>query len=175
MIKPKFEWHLEKRNLQELVAYEKNARVLGERMHMLLSNSLSKFGMAEKPVVNSDNIIIGGHQRIQILIEQGATYCECWFPDSKLSEKEAEEFNILLNKLSGDWDHDILGNMYDISDLLTYGFDEDDLGLGKAEKPEKKVKAVISFEFADKETMLAYLSKCEEIASESSAKMKVRG
>ena len=168
-------WHLEKRNLQELVAYEKNARTLGERMHMLLSESLSEFGLAQVPVVNLDNTIISGHQRIEILIEQGETECDCSFPDRLLSEKEVEKCNILFNKLSADWDHDILGNMYEVPDLLSWGFDEDDLGLGKAEKAAKKVKPVISFEFSDKETMMSYLEKCEDLASESSAKMKVRG
>lgn len=173
--KSKPKWHVEKRNLSQLVDYEKNARTLGQKMHMLLCNSLSKFGLAQIPVINLDGTIISGHQRIAILIDQGEIECDCSIPDRLLNDREVEEFNILLNKLSADWDHDILGNCYEVPDLLSWGFDEDDLGLGKAEKAAKKVKPVISFEFSDKETMLAYLEKCEDLASESSAKMKVRG
>lgn len=167
-------WHLEKRNISELTAYEKNARILGEKKHRLLSDSLEEFGVIDKPSINLDNIIIGGHQRVTVLMEKGAQEIECWVPDRLLSEKEVEKLNVVLNH-GGDWDYDILGNLFEVGDLLNWGFDEDDLGLGKAEKAAKPIKAVISFEFADKETMLANLPKCEEIAQESAAKLKVRG
>jgi len=175
MEEEKFKWHLETRNLKELVAYEKNARFLSEKAHMLLSDSISRFGMAEKPIVNLDNTIIGGHQRVNLLLEYGETECECWIPDHLLSAEEMQDYNILLNKAVGDWEHDILANLYEIDDLFRLGFDEDDLGLEKPEKKKKLVKPTITFEFSDKEIMLSYMQQCEELAEQSAAKMKVKG
>ena len=168
-------WNLKTVNIEDLKPYEKNPRSLSERHHRLLSDALGKFGLVEKPIVNTDLTIIGGHQRIEIMSLKGTKQIEVWFPEETLTEKDIEEFNIVLNKISGDWDYDTLANSFDVGDLLTWGFDEDELGLGKAEKPKKEPKPVISLEFNDKVTMLEYLQKCEDIAQLSAAKMKVRG
>tara|TARA_R110000868_G_scaffold300583_2_gene561017 strand:- start:14602 stop:15114 length:513 start_codon:yes stop_codon:yes gene_type:complete len=169
------EWELKTVQIKDLKAYEKNPRTLSERQARLLSDSIGKFGLVEKPIVNTDLTIIGGHQRVEVLEMQGATEVVVWYPSKELDDKQVEECNIVLNRVGGDWDWDILGNSFDVGDLLTWGFDEDDLGLGKAEKPVKEPKPVISFEFPDKDTMLEYITTCERLAEESAAKMKVRG
>ncbi len=169
------DWTLKTFKITDLKSYAKNPRTLSEKEHRQLSDSIGKFGLIDKPIINADNTIIGGHQRVQILLEKEEASVECWVPDCVLSEKEVEELNIRLNRNNGDWDYDILANEFDIGDLLTWGFGEDDLGLGKAENAKKEVKPVISLEFSDKDTMLEYLQKCEEIAAESDAKMRVRG
>jgi len=168
-------WRIEEKTLEELRKYDKNPRTLSEKEHRSLSDSIDRFGLVDKPVLNADNTIIGGHQRIEILASRGIKRLDCWVPDRLLNEKEVEELNIRLNRNSGSFDYDVLGNLFDVGDLLTWGFDEDDLGLGKAEKPKKEPKPTISLEFSTKETMLEYLTKCEEIAQLSCAKMKVRG
>lgn len=169
------EWNLEKLNICDLKGYDKNPRSLSDREHRQLSDSIDRFGLIDKPVINADMVIIGGHQRIHVLSGMGVNDVECWVSDRILDEKEIEELNIRLNRNNGSWDYDILANSFDVGDLLTWGFDEDDLGLGKDEKPKKEPKPVISLEFSDKDTMLEYMLKCERIAEESSAKMKVRG
>lgn len=169
------EWELKTFEIATLNQYAKNPRILSERGHRNLTNSLGKFNLVGKPYVNTDNTIIAGHQRIRVLAEMGRTEVQCWVPDRLLNEKEVEELNITDNLLNGDFDYDILGNEFDVGDLLEYGMDEDDLGLGKPEKAKKPVKPVISLEFSDKGTMLEYMAKCEAIAQESSAKLKVKG
>ena len=168
-------WNLKNLVLADLIQYEKNPRILSEKEYMHLSDSLDKFGLIDKPVVNTDMVIIGGHQRVEVLLAKGIKEAECWVPESLLSEKEVEELNIRLNRNNGAFDFDILANSFEITDLLTWGFDQDDLGLDKPEKAKKPEKAVISLEFSDKDTMLGYIQKCEEIAAQSSAKMKVKG
>lgn len=168
-------WHLETFEIKDLIDYDKNPRSLSEKEYMHLSESLEKFGLVDKPVVNTDKTIIGGHQRIKVLFAKGADEVECWVPDLLLDEKQVEELNIRLNRNNGSFDYDILSSSFEIGDLLTWGFEEDDLGLGKAEKPKPQPKPVISLEFSDKDVMLEYMEKCEEIAMSSSAKMKVRG
>lgn len=169
------DWQLKSVPLTELKAYEKNPRMLTEKHQRLLSDSLDKFGLVEKPIVNADYTIIGGHQRVEVMALKGATEIQVWVPDRQLDEKEAEQFCIMLNRVGGDWDYDVLANSWDVGDLLTWGFDEDDLGLGKIEKPKPQPKPVISLEFIDKDSMLEHIQKCEEIAASSSAKMKVKG
>lgn len=168
-------WNLKTVLLEDLHAYEKNPRILTERHQRLLSDSLDKFGLVEKPIVNADLTIIGGHQRIEVLSLKGAKEIEVWYPDRELSDKEVEEFNIVLNKVSGEFDYDTLANQFDIGDLLNWGFDEDDLGLEKPMKVKKPDKAIISLEFSDKETMMEYIQQCEEISQQSAAKMKIKG
>lgn len=168
-------WYLIKINLDSLEEYDKNPRVLGEKEHRHISDSLDRFGLIDKPIVNLDKVIIGGHQRISILRLKGVTEVECWFPDRMLDETEVEELNIRLNRNSGDWDYDILANVFDVGNLLSWGFDEDDLGLGKAEKKAPKKKFIISFEFGEKDEMLEHLQACEDIASKAGAKMRIRG
>ncbi len=170
-----FQWTIKKLAIADLRAYEKNPRTLSEKQYKDLSDSLDKFGLIDKPVVNTDNTIIGGHQRIEVLRAQGVLEVEVNVPDHLLNEKEVEELNIRCNRNNGSWNYDILANEFDVGDLLSWGFDERDLGLGEEEKPKKKEKFVISLEFSEKDTMLEYIEKCEEIAQDSSAKMKVRG
>ncbi len=168
-------WTLQKRNINDLKKYERNPRRLSDKEQRHLSDSLDRYGLIDKPIVNEDNTIIGGHQRVSVMAGKGASEITCWIPDRYLDEKEVEELNVRLNRNTGSWDYDVLANVYDVGDLLMWGFEEDDLGLGKNEKPKKEPKPVITLEFSDKETMLDYLQRCEEIAQQSAAKMKVRG
>ena len=103
-----------------------------------LQVSLEKFGLADKPIINDDGTIIGGHQRIKLLTELGYTEVECWEPDRPLTEKEVYEFNIRLNKNTGEWDWDILANQWDLSELIEWGFDRDEFGLGITEEEADK-------------------------------------
>ncbi len=168
-------WNLETRKLDSLTRYEKNPRTLSEKEHRQLSNSIDKFGLIDKPILNANNTIIGGHQRIEVLSSQNVQEVQCWIPGRLLSDEEVEELNIRLNRNNGSWDIDILANEYDIGDLLTWGFDEVDLGIAKPEKEKKPEKAIITLEFENKDTMIEYIQKCEIIAEESNAKLKVKG
>jgi hypothetical protein len=56
-------WHIEKRKISELKDYGKNPRILKEDQEIHLRISLEKFGIIDKPIINLDNTIIGGHQR----------------------------------------------------------------------------------------------------------------
>lgn len=169
-----FIWTTEHRKLSELKPYDKNPRTLTQTQAMQLSDSLDRFGLIDKPVINLDGTIIGGHQRIELYAQKGATEIEVWVPDAELSEKEVEELNIRLNRNGGEWDYDCLGNGFEITDLLQWGFLEEDLGLGKQEKPKKAPKPTVTFEFSSPDELLEYLPRCEEIASECCCKMSVK-
>ena len=124
-------WNLKTYNISELTDYYKNPRQLTDKQFNQLKKSIDKFGMIDKPIVNADsqNTIIGGHQRLRVLRAEGQKSVECWIPSRELDEKEVEELNIRLNKNTGDWDFDTLANNFEMGDLLDWGFTEIDLGL----------------------------------------------
>lgn len=120
-------WRLHRLQLDKLIPHPKNPRRLTKEQHAQLTVSLSKYGAIEKPVVNFDGTLIGGHQRVKILKELHHVTVECWVPDRLLTQLEVDELNIRLNKNTGEWDWDILANEWDVNDLHEWGFSEKDL------------------------------------------------
>lgn len=88
------EWKLEVRKLNELKKHSNNPRKISREQFNQIQNSLDKFGLIEKPVINLDNTIISGHQRVQILRKQKVSTLECWVPNRHLSDKEVDELLI---------------------------------------------------------------------------------
>ncbi|MBU0959795.1 MAG: ParB N-terminal domain-containing protein, partial [Nanoarchaeota archaeon] len=110
--------------------YEFNPRNITEKGLKDLKQSIENFGLAEPIVINTTNIIIGGHARYFVLKERGDKECDCYMPSRKLNDKEVKELNIRLNKnIAGIFDFDILANNFELPDLLECGFTENELGL----------------------------------------------
>lgn len=61
------------------------------------------------------------------LIGRGEEEIEVRTPNRELTEKEFREYNIRSNKNIGSWDMDILANSFDTSDLIEWGFNENEL------------------------------------------------
>ena len=122
-------WILEKRKLSEILPYEKNPRKLGKRAAEELKNSLSRFGVCQPIVINTDGRIIGGHQRARTLRAMGHSVVPVYVPESPLSEEEADELSIRLNKNVGDWDIDLLANHWEPERLCEWGFSMEELHL----------------------------------------------
>ncbi len=121
-------WKLEEIPIQELNPYYKNPRYLSDHDYDHLKDSLEKFGLIDKPIINLDKTIIGGHQRISILKNNSSI--QCWIPDRLLNDKEVEELNIRLNRNNGSWDWDLLANEFNLLDICNWGFKHDEI-LGK--------------------------------------------
>ncbi len=136
-------WHLESRKISSLKPHPKNPRYLKENDAYHLKVSLEKFGLIDKPIINPDGLIIGGHQRINVLKgSKKNALIDCWVPDRPLEEKEVEELNIRLNRNTGDWDWEVLANQWEVSDLCEWGFSVEEI-LGNPLVPEE-VKEEIS-------------------------------
>lgn len=103
-------WHNEKRKVKDLVPYEFNPRKLSEEKKQLLINSIEKYNLAEVPAINTDNVIIAGHQRIKVLMEigRGEEEIDVRVPNRLLTEVEFKEYNITSNIPVGFWDVDVL-------------------------------------------------------------------
>jgi ParB-like chromosome segregation protein Spo0J len=94
-----------------------------------LKTSVEKFGLADKPIINTDGTIIGGHQRLKILKELGHKEIEVLVPNRELTPEEVDEMNIRLNKNTGEWCWETLANEWNVNDLIDWGFNEHDLHL----------------------------------------------
>ncbi len=128
----KLTWHTEKRRLGDLIEWDKNPRQLKDHDAEHLKKSLDNFGVADPLIINTDNRIIGGHMRRRIMLQSGYKpddLVDVRVPERELTEREAEELAIRLNKNTGDWDFDALANNFELDDLLDWGFDEKDLDL----------------------------------------------
>jgi len=140
--------------------YHKNPRTMTSRQDVDLRRWLRELGDLSGIVhdQNSDEII-SGNQRARIMdindceitiiedydkadaqgtlaigyvVWDGAKYnyrLVDWTPE------QCEKANIIANKAGGDWDFDRLANEFDISDLLDWGWDVEELGMHGIELP----------------------------------------
>jgi len=120
---------IKQRKISELIPAEYNPRRLSSKQFNDLQKSFKKLGTLEPAVVNMieerKNVIISGHQRLKVAESLGMAEYPCVevsFPIEK--EKEA---NIRMNQNTGSWDMDILANCFDNTDLLDFGFSEEEL------------------------------------------------
>jgi ParB-like chromosome segregation protein Spo0J len=118
-------WELVTKKIKDLKPHPKNPRKLSQHDYEHLQKSLDKFGLIDKPIINSDGTIIGGHQRIAVLKKSGAKEIECWQPSgAALEQRDMDELNIRLNRNLGEWDWDVLANEWETKDLIEFGFDK---------------------------------------------------
>jgi hypothetical protein len=135
--------------------YRKNPRRLTEKQFSLLQRDLAELGDLGGIVhdLNSDEII-GGNQRSKILkpSPENITLNESFdtptktgtvafgyiewqgerFPYRQVrwTPKQCEKANIVANRVHADWDFDVLANEFDMNDLVQWGFENSEFGLG---------------------------------------------
>jgi len=137
--KRKIIWKLKEIPIKDLKEFDKNPRQISKEHFHHLANLIDTFGLIDKPIVNQDMTIIGGHQRMRVLKKKKEKSVECWFPDVLLTTQEIEHLCIGLNLNQGKFNYDLLADLWEPLDLLKYGFTEEQL-LGCYEKKEKKPK-----------------------------------
>ena len=81
-------WHTEKRKLSELKPMKGNPRQATEKQTKDLKQSLDKFNLASPLIINTDNTIIGGHFRFNVLSEDNHKEVDVRIPDRRLTSKE---------------------------------------------------------------------------------------
>lgn len=123
----KIEWHIETREVADLLPAEYNPRVLSEKAKEELSKSVSKFGQVEPLVVNVGDKLIGGHSRLKVYADLGIKQTPVMVPNRKLDAKEERELNLRLNKNTGEWDWSKMKDLFDVDELILAGFSDDEL------------------------------------------------
>jgi hypothetical protein len=98
------------KNLKDLKPAPYNPRTISDQAMKGLAASLEKFGLVQPIIWNKQtNRVVGGHQRVAVLIERGEETAQCVEVD--LAEKDEMELNVALNNLNGDWDFDGLRDL----------------------------------------------------------------
>lgn len=124
----KLEWHTEQKKIRDLIPWEKNPRQMTEKQAADLQQSLERFNLMSIPVIDTDNTIISGHQRMKImqLLGRGEEVIDVRVPNRKLTDRELEEANLRENKNTGEWDLDALAS-FDTDLLLGVGWSDEEL------------------------------------------------
>ena len=122
-------WKTERRKVSSLVPYDKNPRRLTEVQAQQLTKSLERFNLVEIPAVNTDGVVVAGHQRLAMLkaLGRGDEVVDVRVPNRKLSTAELKEYNLRSNKNTGEWDLGILASDFDIEMLKDVGFTDAEL------------------------------------------------
>lgn len=103
----------------------------GDKEYEKLKRSIAEFGYVEPVIWNRQTgNVVGGHQRLKVLIDLGQNEIDCVVVDLDLPREKA--LNIALNKIQGDWDETKLASLmaeFDASafDVSMTGFDADEV------------------------------------------------
>lgn len=120
-------WHLEMVKIKDLKPHPRNPRYISKDQFQHLTKMIEKFGLIDRPILNLDLTIIGGHQRVKVLKKLKTKEVECWIPNRELSDEEINHLCVGLNLNQGEFDFDVLANEFDPLELMNWGFSEKDL------------------------------------------------
>ena len=121
--------NLIKKNINDLKYAEYNPRkklTPDDREYQKIKRSIEEFGYVDPIIINKDNTIIGGHQRVTVLKDLG--YEEINVIQIDIDKTKEKALNIALNKITGSWDYALLGDLLleldaENYDLEITGFD----------------------------------------------------
>lgn len=124
---------IERKNTADLLPADYNPRKdlkPGDAEYEKLKRSIEQFGYVEPVIWNkTTGRVVGGHQRLKVLIDMGIIEVECVVVE--MDESKEKALNVALNKISGDWDTDKLALL--IADLQGEDFDVSLTGFEPAE------------------------------------------
>ena len=122
-----------KKNINDLkyASYNPRKKLKPEdKEYQKIKKSIEEFGYVDPIIINKDNTIIGGHQRLTVLKDLG--YEEVDVIQIDIDKTKEKALNIALNKITGEWDYAMLGDLLlDLDsqnyDLEITGFDLDEI------------------------------------------------
>ena len=146
----------------------------GDPEYESLKKSINEFGLVDPIVVNKDMTVIGGHQRLKVIIAAGFDKVPCSVVD--LDKPHEKLLNIALNKISGDWDLPTLRSLIiDLDDgsldMSITGFNSHELELmmtaiHQENDPNAEWQGMPEFENDDKtafKTILVHFNSLEDM------------
>ena len=101
-----------------------------DKEYQKIKKSIEEFGYTDLVIINKDNTIISGNQRTQVLMDMG--YKKIKVVQIDIDKTKEKALNIALNKITGEWDYAMLGDLLLDLDSLNYdleitGFDLDEI------------------------------------------------
>ena len=132
----------ETRQLKDLSPAKYNPRaqlIPGDVEYQNIKRSIEAFGYVDPIIVNSDGTIIGGHQRYTVLKDLGYTEAQVVVVD--LNKENEKALNIALNKITGNWDEDLLADLIAEIDLSEVDVGLTGFSAEEVEELESKIPA----------------------------------
>lgn len=112
---------IEKAKISDLKSPSWNPRDITPEDMEKLENSIKEFGYVDPIIVNDHTMnIVGGNQRFVALKNLGYDEVDVIFIHEEDLNRE-KALNVALNKISGDWDNKLLGELF--NELSAEGFD----------------------------------------------------
>ena len=132
------------KNVADIIPANYNPREITKKQFAEIKESVDKFGLVDPLIVNihpnRKNILVGGHQRLQVIIDMGLKTAPC--VEVNLDEKQEKELNIRLNKNQGQWNYDNLANFFDVDNLVDWGFDSKELNFSNVVELNETMSAI---------------------------------
>lgn len=119
-------WHIEKRKVTDLKAWDKNPRIITEEAFKRLKQRITERGFHDVIKIDLDNTVLSGNQRKVALLQLGVAEVNCIVPNRALTEKERDAIAIESNRNDGQWDMDLLAG-FDMDLLKSQGFEDKEL------------------------------------------------
>ena len=121
-----------------------------DKEYQKIKNSIEEFGYTDLVIINKDNTIISGNQRTQVLMDMG--YKKIKVVQIDIDKTKEKALNIALNKITGEWDYSMLGDLLleldsENYDLELTGFDLDEIEEIMAPLGIEEEKEVIEDDF----------------------------
>jgi len=124
----KITWTNETRKLSELVPWEHNPKQLTEKQGQHLQKSIRKFGLVHALAISPDGLIYDGNSRDKLLLIMdeygGDAEIDVRVSSRPLTQDEHDELIVRLKENTGEWDWDMVPNMYDVGELVEFGMPE---------------------------------------------------
>ena len=115
-----------------------------DKEYQKIKKSIEEFDYVEPIIINKDNTIIGGHQRLTVLKDLG--YKEVEVIQIDIDKTKEKALNIALNKITGEWDYSMLGDLLLDLDSLDYDLELTGFDMGEIENilaPIEEEKEVV--------------------------------
>lgn len=124
-------------SIGQLEAFPENPREMVPEEFENLKRSLKQYGYVDMLIIDDQNRVVGGNQRFQALLDLMETHEIDIDPNIKVvrlsgyTEEELIGLNIALNKISGEWNYQLLRKqlLESQSQWQFTGFNEDELQL----------------------------------------------
>lgn len=122
-------WKAEIRKVADLIEFDRNPRKISEASFKKLKERIKKRGFHDVIKIDTDNVILSGHQRKRALMELEIEEVNVLVPHRKLEPSEIDLIVLESNRNDGQFDFDILANEFEMEVLQDVGFSETELGL----------------------------------------------
>ena len=138
--KDELDWFNARRKVSDLKPFADNPRMITAKEKRELKESFKKYNYVEPIVINADDTILAGHQRVKTLqdLGRGEEEIDVRMPTKLLTEADFREYNIRSNLNGGSWVFEMLLEKNAFADLVKWGFDPGDIGFDSS-TPKVKI------------------------------------